>query len=341
MADAILNQAVAALKAGDKTEARRLLGNVLAQDSENETAWLWLSGAVETREERIACLENVLSINPDNEPARRGLARLGAPFIPASQGTAAQATGRTQAGQMASVQDFDGSGRGQSAPADHPTAAQRRSQPATRTTSGAQTSMDTVLKVVAVFAAVAVVAIFGYLALTLVDDAVPESVAANPEAPASVKQPEWQQIGSQDGRFAVMMPEFPDYDVQDVLTPVGTLKLHIFSVSAEDSVFMAAYNDYPEFIVNSGDAGKMLDGARDGAVSNVSGKLLSESQIRLQGYPGRELWIEADVDGQDGLARARIYLVGRRLYQILVAGPKNQFPNHDAERCLNSFILVQ
>jgi hypothetical protein len=104
---------------------------------------------------------------------------------------------------------------------------------------------------------------------------------------------------------------------------------------------MAAYNDYPEFVVSSSDVGNMLDGARDGAVSNVGGTLLSENQIRLQGYPGRELWIEADVDGQEGLARARIFLVGRRMYQILVAGPKSQFPSQDAERCLNSFLLVQ
>lgn len=48
----------------------------LKQDERNETAWLWLSGAVDNDEERAICLENVLTINPANERARRGLEEL-------------------------------------------------------------------------------------------------------------------------------------------------------------------------------------------------------------------------------------------------------------------------
>jgi hypothetical protein len=71
-----LTQGIAACKAGRKAEARTLLEQVIEQDDHNETAWLWLSGAVETDEDRQICLENVLTINPDNELARRGLQRL-------------------------------------------------------------------------------------------------------------------------------------------------------------------------------------------------------------------------------------------------------------------------
>lgn len=340
--DTMLNQAVAAFKAGRKTEARQLLGKVLALDSENEMAWLWLSGAVDTREERIACLENVLSINPDNNAARRGLESLGVQFQVDRPGGIPQAEKPGQRGlTVPSTQTGDGDGLAQSASPNNPAATERRPLSTTGAAPGAQSSVDTLLKVAAALAVAAIAAIFGYLVITWVGDSMPDNVAANAEEDEGAPQSEWQQIGSQDGRFAIMMPDFPEYGVEDLLTSVGALQLHIFSVSADDSVFMAAYNDYPEFVVSSSDVGKMLDGARDGAVSNVSGKLLSERQIRLQGYPGRELWIEADVEGQKGLARARIYIVGRRLYQVLVAGPENQFPESDAERCLNSFIIVQ
>ena len=67
---------IAACKAGRKAEARTLLEKVIELDDHNETAWLWLSGAVDTNEDRLVCLENVLTINPDNELAQRGLARL-------------------------------------------------------------------------------------------------------------------------------------------------------------------------------------------------------------------------------------------------------------------------
>jgi hypothetical protein len=72
----MLNRAIVAAKAGRKVEARQLLEAVLDADERNEWAWLWLSGVVDSDEERTICLENVLSINPDNQAARRGLAML-------------------------------------------------------------------------------------------------------------------------------------------------------------------------------------------------------------------------------------------------------------------------
>jgi hypothetical protein len=73
----ILAHAIAALKAGKKVEARRLLEGILAADRYNENAWLWMSGVVDTDAERVICLENVLTLNPYNERARKGLEQLG------------------------------------------------------------------------------------------------------------------------------------------------------------------------------------------------------------------------------------------------------------------------
>jgi hypothetical protein len=72
----LLKQGIAALKAGQKAEARRLLGQVVQQDRNNETAWLWLSGAVDADRERIHCLRETLRINPNNQHARHGLEQL-------------------------------------------------------------------------------------------------------------------------------------------------------------------------------------------------------------------------------------------------------------------------
>lgn len=73
----LLSQAKAALKEGRKAEARRLLVRLIQQDPRSEAAWLWLSGAVDRPEDRRRCLEQILAINPGNELAKRGLARLG------------------------------------------------------------------------------------------------------------------------------------------------------------------------------------------------------------------------------------------------------------------------
>ncbi|MCA9897634.1 MAG: magnesium transporter [Anaerolineales bacterium] len=80
-----LKAGITAVKQGDRVQGRQLLEKVLAADERNETAWLWLSGAVETTEERQICLENVLAINPDNQMAQKGLAKL-AKTAPAESG---------------------------------------------------------------------------------------------------------------------------------------------------------------------------------------------------------------------------------------------------------------
>jgi tetratricopeptide (TPR) repeat protein len=76
--DALLKRGIAAAKAGAVEQARALLMQVVEQDEENERAWLWLSAVVESDEERRICLENVLTLNPDNAPARKGLEKLNA-----------------------------------------------------------------------------------------------------------------------------------------------------------------------------------------------------------------------------------------------------------------------
>jgi tetratricopeptide (TPR) repeat protein len=72
-AEELLQQGIAAVKAGHKEQGRQLLMQVVELDEQNEQGWLWLSGVVETLEDRRICLENVLTINPGNAHALAGL----------------------------------------------------------------------------------------------------------------------------------------------------------------------------------------------------------------------------------------------------------------------------
>ncbi len=69
----LLQHGIAAAKAGQTQQARQALLQVTELDERNERAWLWLSGVVESFDDRRICLENVLAINPDNGPAQSGL----------------------------------------------------------------------------------------------------------------------------------------------------------------------------------------------------------------------------------------------------------------------------
>lgn len=71
-----LPEAVRAARAEQREEARALLLQIVEEDENNELAWLWLSGVVETAEDQRVCPENVLALNPNNEAACGGLAKL-------------------------------------------------------------------------------------------------------------------------------------------------------------------------------------------------------------------------------------------------------------------------
>lgn len=83
--DRLYREGVAAIRAGDNATGRQKLMQVVEHNQVHEQAWLWLSAVVETDDEKILCLENVLTVNPGNEAARRGLERLGVtPSVPLS-----------------------------------------------------------------------------------------------------------------------------------------------------------------------------------------------------------------------------------------------------------------
>jgi len=69
----LLRQGIAAAKTGQKETARNLLTRVVEQDERNAVAWLWLSDMVDSLDDKQVCLENVLTLDPENQVARQGL----------------------------------------------------------------------------------------------------------------------------------------------------------------------------------------------------------------------------------------------------------------------------
>lgn len=76
--DTMFQEAVEALREGDKARARDLLTNLLKTDQNNALYWIWLSAAVESTKERIYCLQTALQLDPENATAKRGMVLLGA-----------------------------------------------------------------------------------------------------------------------------------------------------------------------------------------------------------------------------------------------------------------------
>lgn len=76
--DTIFQDAVNALRRGDKPRAKELLTLLLKTDQNNATYWIWLSAAMDSQKERVYCLQTALKLDPENATAKRGLILLGA-----------------------------------------------------------------------------------------------------------------------------------------------------------------------------------------------------------------------------------------------------------------------
>ena len=93
---ALLREAVASVKKGERAVARTLLREIIHDDPRNPQAWLWMAGVADSVAEVTHCLEKVLEVEPDNQMAKERLSMLrllryahsdGAPQPPVRQTT--------------------------------------------------------------------------------------------------------------------------------------------------------------------------------------------------------------------------------------------------------------
>ena len=81
--DGIFQEAVEALREGNKTKARDLLTGLLKTDQKNAIYWVWMSATMDTTKERVYCLQTAFKLDPENVAAKRGLILHGA--LPADE----------------------------------------------------------------------------------------------------------------------------------------------------------------------------------------------------------------------------------------------------------------
>ncbi|GEM_PF-1827863 len=172
----------------------------------------------------------------------------------------------------------------------------------------------------------------------------PSPAAVADAAPAAVPTG-WKQFTSDDGGFSVWMPGTPKANSQTVQTLAGPLVLHTYLYEGTTSAYYAGYADYPASVIANADVQRLLDGARDGAVANVGGTLLSEKDVTMAGFPAREITIKAkSQDVPQGIVIvARVSQADLRQYQLeaLSAGQPSAADSARFEAFFESFSVTR
>jgi hypothetical protein len=146
----------------------------------------------------------------------------------------------------------------------------------------------------------------------------------------------WKIVQPENGGFTCEMPGEAKKATQNVFTAAGPISVVTYLLEAPKGSFMASATAIPRNAPAASTA-QRLDGARDGAVKNVKGKLISEKQIRLDKYPGRELVIEPR---QGVYIHQRIFMVEDQLIQAVAVSP-SKAATEDIARFFQSVKLVK
>ncbi len=159
----------------------------------------------------------------------------------------------------------------------------------------------------------------------------PSAPSNSTTAPAAT----WVRLNSDEGHFSVLLPELAKDQVETTQSSNGPYTTHLYVVKTAKGVFLVGWVDYDpsfNFSVQS-----ELQANRDNFVKGVKATLLNTSRISLDGHPGLEFTAETP----ETVFRSRVYIVGRRPYQLIAGTYKGQNDSTSVARFFDSFEVRQ
>ena len=139
---------------------------------------------------------------------------------------------------------------------------------------------------------------------------------------------------SADGKYKVLLPgEVKTTDKK----MGGTVTKTVSAVVDAESAFAVSYADLPLDV--AADQVRGIVGGYLKGLAGPGGKVLSskDRSIGPDKLPGREVLIQQPKT----FLRVRATIVGKRLYQVIAAGPMDFVTSKDADRVFDSFEVVK
>lgn len=153
----------------------------------------------------------------------------------------------------------------------------------------------------------------------------------------------WIKAAPANKGFTVLLPGKP---AEASLPIAGRPELENFTLSMETTLagYVVSYVPFPSDVTDPAAIKEILDRGREGGLASTKAKLISEKEIKLNDYFGREWVIELPGNLR---STARAYWVKRRLYQTVFVSPaayntpeKIRLSQDAKVRFLDSFTLT-
>ncbi len=158
--------------------------------------------------------------------------------------------------------------------------------------------------------------------------------------PAQVPKDTWMEFSSESSAFKARFPAAPKLEKFSMPSAVGDVASEMFASQLGDAFLAVNVSTMPAALEESDfDMNASLDGARNGAVNNVQGTLLSEKSIKWLGFDAREFEAKATQEGIEMRLVARIFIKWPHLYQTVVVYPTSAAAP-PAQRFFEGFALL-
>ncbi len=158
---------------------------------------------------------------------------------------------------------------------------------------------------------------------------------------ATADPPEgWETVAPEKAGFTVQMPVNSYQTRQKVQSDDGNVEVVIVQSGLNKIAYMVTYVDVADS--SAGTPTALLEGTRDVVIASSKGRLISDKRITLKKNPGREFRASVPIgdDKKAGIMKARIYLVGHRVYQVMAIAPKDEAGSKAIEGFFASFKIV-
>lgn len=147
-------------------------------------------------------------------------------------------------------------------------------------------------------------------------------------------------VRSEAGGFTVLMPGVPAEQTETAGSGGGRITLHMIRADIDDVSYLVSYHDADARSVR--DPKALLDGQRDLAVKSHDGHLIADRRIQVRRHPGRDFRAEyrKGDDPRGGVLQGRIFLAGRRVYQVIALAPRAKAGSPMITTFLQSFTTI-
>lgn len=152
------------------------------------------------------------------------------------------------------------------------------------------------------------------------------------------KIPTWYSTTSFSGTFSIKTPEPPAVDIEYVPLMDGSMKVYLYKYDdkAINSFYVVSYNDYPPNFRESIE-GDFFRQVVTKSVEKLGGSLLMEKNVSTPEFEGREIEVLAD---REFVIRAKFYLVGNRMYQVMLGATQDRAYTKENDAYFRSFRII-